>query len=120
MTIAPGGKAGRPIVAQGDARSHGARCTAPASRTRRPHLGGGRDGPARGPDGGGASTPRRDGREQIGWLLRSKPRCNPLVVSPGHRVAMASAPELVMRYTTTYRLPEPTRLADRLASRRDR
>lgn len=66
----------------------------------------------------GAFTPLRDGREQIGWMLRSKVRCNPLVVSPGHRVSMASGPELVMRFTTTYRLPEPTRLADRIASRR--
>ena len=67
----------------------------------------------------GAFTPLRDGATQIGWLLRSKPGCLPLVVSPGHRVAMASAPELVMRATRGYRLPEPTRLADRLASRRD-
>lgn len=67
----------------------------------------------------GAFLPLRDGREQIGWLLRSKVGCLPLVVSPGHRVAMASAAELVMRFVTTYRLPEPTRLADRLASRRD-
>ena len=68
----------------------------------------------------GAFTPLRDGREQIGWLLRSKPGCLPLIVSPGHKVAMPSAPELVMRSVTKYRLPEPTRLADRLASRRDR
>lgn len=68
----------------------------------------------------GAFVPLRDGREQIGWLLRSKPGCLPLVVSPGHRVAMASAAELVMRFVGRYRLPEPTRLADRLASRRDR
>ena len=68
----------------------------------------------------GAFTPLRDGREQIGWLLRSKPGCLPLIVSPGHKVAMPSAPELVMRFTRGYRLPEPTRLADRLASRRDR
>lgn len=68
----------------------------------------------------GAFTPLRDGPSQIGWLLRSKPGCLPLVVSPGHQVAMPSAPELVMRFVTTYRLPEPTRLADRLASRRDR
>ena len=68
----------------------------------------------------GAFTPLRDGSEQIGWLLRSKPGCLPLIVSPGHKVAMPSAPELVMRYVTKYRLPEPTRLADRLASRRDR
>lgn len=67
----------------------------------------------------GAFTPVRDGNEQIGWLLRSKVGCLPLVVSPGHKVSMASAPELVMCFTTTYRLPEPTRLADRLASRRD-
>lgn len=68
----------------------------------------------------GAFTPLRDGREQIGWLLRSKPGCLPLIVSPGHKVAMPSAPELAMRFVTTYRLPEPTRLADRIASRRDR
>ena len=67
----------------------------------------------------GAFTPLRDDGEHLGWLLRSKPGCLPLVVSPGHRVAMASAPELVMRFVTRYRLPEPTRLADRLASRRD-
>jgi deoxyribonuclease V len=68
----------------------------------------------------GAYTPLRDGREQIGWVLRSKPGCNPLFVSPGHRVAMASAAELVMRFVTTDRLPEPMRLADRIASRRER
>ena len=68
----------------------------------------------------GAFTPLRDKQEQIGWLLRSKVGCLPLIVSPGHKVAMPSAPELVMRYVRTYRLPEPTRLADRIASRRDR
>jgi deoxyribonuclease V len=67
----------------------------------------------------GAFTTLRDKGEQIGWLLRSKVGCLPLVVSPGHRVAMASAPEMTMRFVTTYRLPEPTRLADRLASRGD-
>ena len=64
----------------------------------------------------GAFTPMRDGREQIGWMLRSNPGCLPLIVSPGHRVAMASAPELVMRYVTSHRLPETTRLADQLVT----
>ena len=68
----------------------------------------------------GAYTPLREGQAQIGWVLRSKPGCNPLFVSPGHRVAMASAAELVMRFVTTYRLPEPTRLAVPIASRHDR
>ena len=67
----------------------------------------------------GAHTPLRDRGQQIGWLLRSKPKCNPLIVSPGHRVSMTAAAQLVMRFTTHYRLPEPIRLADRMASRRD-
>lgn len=67
----------------------------------------------------GAFTPLRHGTKQIGWLLRSKPGCLPLVVSPGHRVSLASAPELVMRVVRGDRLPEPIRLADRLASRPD-
>jgi len=56
--------------------------------------------------------------EIIGCVLRSKDRIRPLIVSPGHRVSMATAPELVLAFGTKYRLPEPTRLADRLASRR--
>ena len=67
----------------------------------------------------GAYTALRDGREQIGWLLRSKVDCDLLVVSPGHQMAMASTADLVMRYVTTARLPEPTRLADGVASRRE-
>ncbi|MBD9469377.1 deoxyribonuclease V [Pseudoxanthomonas sp. PXM01] len=56
--------------------------------------------------------------DHIGWVLRSKPRCNPLIVSPGHRVSMQGALDWVLRTLRGYRLPEPTRLADRLASRR--
>ena len=67
----------------------------------------------------GAFTPLRDGALQIGWILRSKPGSPPLIISPGHRVALASAPELVMRYVTTDRLPETTRLAERLTSHSD-
>jgi deoxyribonuclease V len=58
----------------------------------------------------GAHTPLRDHGEQVGWLLRSKPGCPPLVVSPGHRVSMTAAAQLVMRCATTDRLPEPIRL----------
>lgn len=68
----------------------------------------------------GDHVPLRHGDEQIGWALRSKPRCNPLIVSPGHRVSMASALHWTLRTLAGYRLPEPTRQADRLASRRDK
>lgn len=59
----------------------------------------------------GAFTPLRDGAEQVGWLLRSRVGAEPLVVSPAHRVALPSAPELVMRCIRDDRLPEPLRLA---------
>jgi deoxyribonuclease V len=64
----------------------------------------------------GAHTPLRDQGEQVGWLLRSAPGRAPLVVSPGHRVSMTAAAQLVMRYVGDGRLPEPIRLAARLAA----
>jgi len=60
-----------------------------------------------------------DRGQVIGTVLRSKERVRPLIVSPGHRVSLSSAPRLVLACLRGYRLPEPTRLADRLASRRD-
>lgn len=66
----------------------------------------------------GACVPLRHAGEQVGWMLRSKDRVKPLIVSPGHRVSLVTAAELVMACCRGYRLPEPTRLADRLASRR--
>jgi deoxyribonuclease V len=40
---------------------------------------------------------------------------NPLYVSPGHRVSAATATDLVAACCAGYKLPEPTRLADRAA-----
>ena len=59
----------------------------------------------------------RDGTP-LGWVLRSKPRCLPLYVSPGHRVGLASSLALTREWLHGYRLPAPTWWADRLASRR--
>ena len=53
--------------------------------------------------------------EKIGTVLRSKEKCKPLFVSPGHRVSHDTAVVLVEQYLTHYRLPEPTRLADILS-----
>lgn len=38
---------------------------------------------------------------------------NPLYVSPGHRVSAETAADLVERHARGYKLPEPTRLADK-------
>ncbi|MBY0339285.1 MAG: deoxyribonuclease V [Acetobacteraceae bacterium] len=63
------------------------------------------------PDTAGASVELRVGGEVRGALLRSKPRANPLWISPGHRVSVAGALGWVRATLRGYRLPEPTRLA---------
>ncbi|OCG11757.1 endonuclease V [Gilliamella sp. wkB292] len=64
----------------------------------------------------GQVTPLVDKQQQIGWVLQSKNNCNPLFISPGHRVSQDSALEWVTRCLRGYRLPEPTRWADAIAS----
>ncbi|MCT6876103.1 MAG: deoxyribonuclease V [Frischella perrara] len=58
----------------------------------------------------------KHGEQQIGWVLRSKLRCNPLFISPGHRVSYQTALDWVIKCLKGYRLPEPTRFADAVAS----
>lgn len=70
------------------------------------------------PDDIGSQQPLLDKGEQIGWVWRSKVRCNPLFVATGHRVGMDSALQWVKRCMRGYRLPEPTRWADAVASNR--
>jgi deoxyribonuclease V len=57
----------------------------------------------------------RSSGEQIGTVLRSKDKVNPLFISPGHRVGQESAVRIVLQCLTKYRLPEPTRLADKFS-----
>lgn len=64
----------------------------------------------------GDETPLWDrGRRHIlGAVMKTKPRTNPLFVSPGHKVSVASASRLVSECLRGYRLPEPTRQAHNL------
>jgi deoxyribonuclease V len=60
-----------------------------------------------------------DGRV-VGYAVQSRQydssrTINPLYVSPGHRVSAETAVELVLRSCDGYKLPEPTRLADKYA-----
>lgn len=66
----------------------------------------------------GALAPLMDKDEQLAWVWRSKARCNPLFISTGHRISLESALSWVQRCTQGYRLPEPTRWADAVASER--
>ena len=62
----------------------------------------------------GDFTPLTDRGELIGVVLRTKPRTKPLFVSVGHKMDLETAVALVLRCGRGYRLPEPTRLADKL------
>lgn len=68
--------------------------------------------------GRGDWTPLTDGGGIVGAVLRTRARVRPLYVSAGHRITLATAIDWVMRCTRRYRLPEPVRMADRLASGR--
>ncbi|MDC9593555.1 deoxyribonuclease V [Xenorhabdus sp. IM139775] len=66
----------------------------------------------------GNRQPLLDHGEQVGVVLRSKKRCNPLYISLGHRVSTDSAVFWVEQCLRGYKLPEPTRWADGIASNR--
>ena len=63
----------------------------------------------------GDYTPLLDRGETIGAVLRSRAGTNPLYISSGHKIDLDTALAVVVRCLRGYRLPEPTRLADRLA-----
>ena len=81
-------------------------------------------------DGQGIAHPRRfgiachigllTGVPSVGVALRTKDKVQPLYVSVGHLISLETAISYVLQCTPKYRLPETTRLADRLASFRKR
>ncbi len=53
--------------------------------------------------------------EELGLALRTQTDINPVFVSVGHRVSLATATQLVLAASVGARLPETTRQADRCA-----
>lgn len=68
----------------------------------------------------GAMSALNDKGEHIGTVLRSKAGCLPLFISPGHRIDHAQSVAIVQQCLRGYRLPEPTRIADKLSKRVER
>lgn len=64
----------------------------------------------------GDRSPLRVGEETVGMVLRSRPRTRPLFISAGYRVTLEQAVDVTLACLRGYRLPEPTRAADRLAA----
>ena len=64
-----------------------------------------------------AVSPMYDKDEIIGTAIRSKRNCNPIYVSPGHRVNMEQSVEIIKNCIRGYRIPEPTRQAHLLVNK---
>jgi len=62
----------------------------------------------------GSRAPLMDKGEEIGAVLRTRDGVAPVYVSTGHRVDLKTACAWVLRLAPRYRLPETTRIADRL------
>jgi deoxyribonuclease V len=65
----------------------------------------------------GSFSPLVDGDEIIGAVLRTRNDVKPVFVSVGHKCTLQDAIRIVLKCTTRYRLPEPSRLAHQLVSR---
>lgn len=52
-----------------------------------------------------------DTKEIIGARVRTKPKCKPMIVSPGHCITVDEAVIFALSTTAGYRIPEPTRRA---------
>lgn len=66
----------------------------------------------------GSTAPLIYKNERLGTVLRTKDKTQPVYVSVGHKINLATATDLVLQCAPKYRLPETTRLADKMASYR--
>lgn len=63
----------------------------------------------------GSTAELRIRDEVVGMSVRTRSGVRPVYVSVGHRVTLDQAVELTLRYASRYRLPDPSRLAHKLA-----
>lgn len=54
-------------------------------------------------------------QEIIGCVLRTRKQVNPVYISIGHKISLKTACNWILTLSPKYRLPETTRLADKLA-----
>lgn len=66
----------------------------------------------------GSIAPLIHYNEEVGVVLRTKNKVQPVYVSIGHKISLETATDYVLQCAPKYRLPETTRLADQMASYR--
>jgi deoxyribonuclease V len=68
----------------------------------------------------GCKTQLKLDGQVVGAVLRTRDDVKPLYISPGHKITLDQSVRWTLRTTDRYRLPEPTRQADRLVSQQKR
>jgi deoxyribonuclease V len=68
------------------------------------------------PEKVGEAKPLIYGGKVVGYLLKPKKGCRPIVVAPGHRISVDSALEMTRLWIKGHKLPEPCRLAHEYAN----
>jgi deoxyribonuclease V len=56
----------------------------------------------------------KDKKEILGAAVRTKDNCLPVIISIGHKIDLKSAVNLTLKCCDGYRIPKPTRIADKL------
>lgn len=65
----------------------------------------------------GSTTPLEHRGERVGMAVRTRDRVRPVYISIGHRLSLEAAVDVALACAIRHRLPEPTRLADKLVAR---
>lgn len=66
----------------------------------------------------GSTAPMIHRGEEVGVALRTRNKVQPVYISIGHKISLETAIKYVLDCAPKYRLPETTRLADKMASYR--
>jgi len=74
---------------------------------------------------GNGEVPTEEGEEcvlkykniEIGYYLKSKKGCKPIIVAPGHKISLKTSLRLIKNCIHKHKLPEPTRIAHLYANK---
>jgi deoxyribonuclease V len=74
---------------------------------------------------GNGEVPGEEGEEyvikyegqDIGYYLKSKKGCKPIIVAPGHKVSLETSLKIIKNCHKVHKLPEPTRIAHLYANK---
>src|SRR5436309_186549 len=67
----------------------------------------------------GSWVPLMFKNERVGAAVRTRSHVKPMIISLGHRISLESSIHYVLACSKGYRLPEPTRQADKLSKEND-